>query len=186
MFYSIGIILLITILILTKLSDHLFTPLELAIKIKKFELAKFMVYNGASPTHIALNLRKAISMIPALQEYYEFGTNHIISWILNEYSIENRHYASKFIKEVVESDALSLKATEMFEAVGRHPAHAFLTCGHEDLINALIQFYGPSVLMKSDSDGRNAIQIVAAQGNLESVKIILKQWVDSARMQSVY
>ena len=144
--------------------------MELAIKIKKFELAKFMVNTGASVAP-----RKVIGMTPVLQEYYEFGTNYFISWILHEYSIEDPHYASKFIKEVMESDPLSHKARKVFEAVGRHPAHAFLTCGHEELVSVLIQHYGPYVLMESDSNGRNAIQIVAAQGNLESVKLLLKQ-----------
>lgn len=48
----------------------------------------------------------------------------------------------------MESDPLGLKTREVFEAVGRNPAHGFLTCGHEELVNALIQRYGPHVLME--------------------------------------
>ena len=148
------------------------SPLELAILIQRMDLAKLMVKAGANPILADSDPSGAAGVIHLLSEYYEFGTNSYVSWLLQEYLCSQE--VPPFIDKVFEANIFNDDAMEMFTEVGRHPAHALLTCGHEDMIKKLIQIRGESILTVADPSGKTALQIAAGQGDLESVAILLK------------
>ena len=147
------------------------SPLELAILIQRIDVVKLMVKAGANPILADSNPTEAGGVIHLLSEYYEFGTNHYISWLLQEHLLS--HEIPDFIEKVFEVNIFNDDAMEMFTEVGRHPAHALLTCGHDGMVKKLIQVHGNSMLTVTDANGKTALEIAASQGNLESVRILL-------------
>lgn len=147
------------------------SPLELAILIQRLDVAKLMVKAGANSILADSDPSEATGVIHLLSEYYEFGTNHYISWLLQEHLLS--HEIPDFIEKVFEVKIFNDDAMDMFSEVGRHPAHALLTCGHEEMIKKLLQIHGDSMLTVTDTNGKTALQIAAGQGDLESVRILL-------------
>lgn len=147
------------------------SPLELAILIQRLDVVKLMVKAGANPILADSDPSDAAGVIHLFSEYYEFGTNHYISWLLQEYLL--CHEIPNFIEKVFEVNIFNEDAMEMFTEVGRHPAHALLTCGHEEMVRKLLQVHGDNMLTITDAHGKTALQIAAGQGDLESVKILL-------------
>ena len=148
------------------------SPVELAILIQRIDLVKLMVKAGANPILADSDPSGAAGVIHLLSEYYEFGTNSYISWLLQEHFLS--HEIPSFIDKVFEVNIFNEAAMEMFTEVGRHPAHALLTCGHEDIMKRLIQLRGESILRVADSNSKTALQIAGGQGDVESVRILLK------------
>ena len=104
------------------------------MSIKRIDIAQQLVMAGANP----INPSTVCLGVPQLlYEYYEFGTNEYISWLLDHHLLSQQ--LPKFIKDVVKLDVLSEKCRKMFNSVGRHPAHALLTCGNEDLIREFLE-----------------------------------------------
>lgn len=148
------------------------SPLELAILIQRIDVAKLMVKAGANPILADSDPSEAAGVIHLLSEYYEFGTNQYISWLLQEHLLSHEIFG--FIEKVFEVNIFNEDAMSMFSEVGRHPAHALLTCGNEEMIKKLLQIHGDSMLTVTDENGRTALQIAAGQGDLESVRILFK------------
>lgn len=147
------------------------SPLELAILIQRIDVVKLMVKVGANPILADSDPSEAAGVIHMLSEYYEFGTNHYISWLLQEHLLS--HEILTFIEKVFEVNIFNEDAMSMFSEVGRHPAHALLTCGNKEMIKKLLQIHGDSMLTVTDENGRTALQIAAGQGDLESVRVLL-------------
>lgn len=147
------------------------SPLELAILIQRIDVVKLMVKAGANPILADSDPNEASGVVHLFSEYYEFGTNHYISWLLQEHLLS--HEISKFIEKVFEVNIFNDDAMEMFTEVGRHPAHALLTCGHKEMVSKLLQVHGKNMLTVTDAHGKTALQIAASQGDLESVRILL-------------
>ena len=63
-------------------------------------------------------------------------------------------------------------ALRMFQIVGRHHAHALLTCGHKQMSRMFLEKYGYHLLTEEDGNGRTALQVAAEQGDIDSVKVI--------------
>lgn len=148
------------------------SPIELAIDLRRFDVVKLLVRSGAHPVDPCIPAgTKAVGILQLLKEYYDFGTNTYITWLLQEHLLS--HEASKFIKTVAKLDILNETAMELFAKVGRHPVHAILTCGHEKLIRKLIKHHGSSLLTIKDETGRSALQIAAKRGDMESIRILV-------------
>lgn len=147
------------------------SPVELAILIKRIDVAKLMVKAGANPILADSDPSEVAGVIHLLSEYYEFGTNHYITWLLQEHFLF--HEIFNFIEKVFEVNIFNEDAMSMFIEVGRHPAHALLTCGNEEMVKKLLQIHGVSMLTVTDACGRTALQIAAGQADLESVRILL-------------
>lgn len=146
------------------------TPIELAISLRRLDIAKQLVVAGANPIHPTLS--GVSGVIQLLREYYEFGTNHYICWLFHEYL--SSHEIPQFVKDVLKVDIFNDGAKCMFDRVGRHAAHALLTCGNEEMAKELIRHYGDHLLTDKDSTERTALQVAAQMGNIESVNILLK------------
>ncbi len=101
------------------------SPIKLAIKVKRIDIAQQLVIAGASPIHPSLE--ETSGVLHLLVEYYEFGTNKYISWLLHQHLLS--HKVPPFIEAVVKLNILNQSGMDMFNEVGRHPAHALLTCG---------------------------------------------------------
>ena len=115
------------------LSISICSPIELAVKIKRIDIAQQLVMAGANVINPSPEYRGVPQL---LDEYYQFGTNEYISWLLDHHLL--LHQLPKFIEDVVELNIFSEKCMQMFNSVGRHPAHALLTCGNEDLIRKFL------------------------------------------------
>ncbi len=126
--------------------------------------------NGANPIHPSLD--ETSGVLQLLNEYYEFGTNDYISWLLHQYLLS--HEVTKFIDDIVKLDILNDVGIRMFSEVGRHPAHALLTCGNEEMVSKLLEHHTDLQVTVKDGTGRTALQIATENGDLESVVILLK------------
>lgn len=149
-------------------------PLELAILNHKLEVAKILVTEGANS--IAYPQPGGVTgVIPLMEEYYEFGTNRYMKWLFHEHLRPSE--VDKHIQKVLGMDIFNESAVKMFEKAGRHKAHALLTCGHEKMAKALLEHPrhgGPRLLTEKDTAGFTALQVSANNGDLESVKVIMK------------
>ena len=143
---------------------------ELGIMNKRMDVAKLLVISGANPIHPSLD--NISGVVQLLEEYYEFGTNYYMRWLVHEHLLS--HELHDFIKTVVDLDIFNESGIRMFTEVGRHPAHAVLTCGHEELARQFLKRHDPCLLYVKDATGRTALQISAQRGDLESVSTLLK------------
>ena len=148
------------------------SPIKLAIDLKRFDIAKLLVMSGAHPIDPSIpTSSKAVGILQLFQEYYEFGTNYYITWLLHEYLLSKD--LPKFIETVVNLDIFDRENIRQFAKVGRHPAHAILTSGHEEMIRKFIKRHGCDLLTVKDEHGTSALQISAERGDMESVRILL-------------
>lgn len=103
--------------------------------MKRFDIAAKLVKSGADP--IDARGTNGQGVVALLEEYYQFGTNNYIRWLLYEHYPPSK--VSEFIDRVMETDIFNKKAVKHFdEKTHRHHAHALLTCGHEQMIRRLI------------------------------------------------
>ena len=158
--------------------DLMCSPVHLAIQLQRTDIAKLFVQAGANPIH-AENSSEPI--IPLICEFYEFGTNHFISWLLHKH--KEPHQISGFIQKVLEMKPMifSQSAKDKFKnEAGRHHVHAFLTCGHKEMIQEFIERFpttdeNEDTLRVKDPADRTALQIAAANNDLESVDTLLSK-----------
>ena len=134
----------------TKPGSSSCSPVELALKIKKFDIAKQMVIAGANP--IDPNPDEHQSIPTLLEEYYYFGTNKFISWLLNQHLLS--HNLPKFIEDVMKIDMYNASGIQMFNSVGRDPTHALLTCGNEYFIREFLESKVRKIIIISVLIGR--------------------------------
>ncbi len=124
---------------------------------------------GANPIHPSLEETSGVPQI--LDEYYVFGTNKYISWLLHQHLPP--HEVPPFIEDVVKLDIFNELGKDMFNKVGRHPAHALLTCGSEEMVRQLLDHHKELKVNVKDETGRTALQIATEDGDFESVTILL-------------
>ena len=152
--------------------NRLRSPIEIAVDLRRFDVVKLLVRSGAHPVDPSIpTSTKAMGIIQLLEEYYEFGTNHYIMWLLHEHLLLCD--LPEFIETVIDLDIVNEAIVKVFANVGRHPAHAILTCGHEEMIRKFIKRHGSDLLATKDESGKSALQISAEIGDLESVKILV-------------
>lgn len=157
---------------------ELCSPVELAIQLQRIDIAKKLVQAGADPICALPNIEEQI--LPLFLEFFEFGTNRYMSWLLHEHLPQGE--VSKFIENVLQKEDIlfcEYAKTCFLAEAGRHHIHAPLTCGHEEMIWKFLDRYpttddGEDTLRVKDSAGRTALQIAAANGDLESVSTLLK------------
>lgn len=165
------------------------SPVELAIELKRLDLAKLMVQENVDLL-IDPDFPKIIGVAQVFDEYFEFGTNDYFSWLLHEY-LPSINQDQIFIKKVVSSvhPLFNKTAIAMFADANRHPVHAILTCRHEEMIKMFLEQCSTvseairdstgnisgkkgDPLTIQDGAGRSALEIAAAAGDLDSVKIL--------------
>ena len=144
--------------------------IELAIDIQRMDIAKVLVKGGTNAIYIGRNPNEVSGVVQLFNEYYGFGTNDYISWLLHEHLSYNE--VPKFIDEVMKVNIFNEGAMAMFGDVGRHPAHALLTCSHEIMSRKFLETHGDKYLTATDATGKTALQISAERGDLGSVKVI--------------
>ena len=140
----------------------------------RLDVAKMIVRQGANP--VAVSGPDGVSgVLPFMEEYYEFGTNNYIKWLFQEHLHPSK--VESFIWVTLELDIFNPTAIRMFKQAGRHHAHALLTCGHEGMAKGLIKHPkhgGVNLLNEVDAANKTALQIAADEGDLESVKVLMK------------
>ena len=156
---------------------ELCSPIELAIQLQRIDIAKQLVQAGADPICAVQDVEQ---IIPLFIEFFEFGTNRYMSWLLNEHLPQDE--VPRFIEKVLDKKAMifsNYARKEFRNGAGRHHAHAALTCGHEEMIKKFIERFpttenGQEMLKVKDIAERTALQIAAANGDLDSVNALLK------------
>lgn len=113
------------------------SPLDLALHIKRLDIVQLLVISGANSIDANPDLEKMSGVPTFLDEYYHYGTNEYISWLLNDHLYS--HKITQFIEKVMKLDIYNEHGLQMFRGVGRHPAHALLTCGNEYVIREFLQ-----------------------------------------------
>ena len=144
--------------------------IELAIDIQRMDIAKVLVKGGTNAIYIGRNPNEVSGVVQLFSEYYSLGTNDYISWLLHEHLSYSE--VPEFIDEVMKVEIFNDVAMDMFDDVGRHPAHALLTCNHEIMSKKFLEKHGYKYLTISDATGKTALQISAERGDLGSVKVI--------------
>ena len=153
------------------------SPLELAIQSQRIDIAKLLVQAGASP--VCADESNANQALSLFMEFFEFGTNRYISWLLHEYLSQDQ--VAGFIEGVLEKKDIIFSdcAKRVFkDHAGRHHVHPILTCGHEGMIKEFVSRFpaddnGQKTLKAKDSAERTALQVAAGNGDLESVTTLL-------------
>ena len=109
----------------------------MALSIKRIDIARLLVKAGANKIDAAAP--GDVSGVPSLlYEYYLFGTNEYIFWLLNQHLPYDELSNCKFIENVMKVVNVNESGLRMFRRVGRHPAHALLTCGNEHLVQKFL------------------------------------------------
>ena len=146
--------------------------LELPIDLKRFDIARMLVKKGADP--IDSQGVNGQGVVALMEEYYQFGTNHYLKWLLQEHIPLGK--IPDFIERVMNANIFNEEAKGIFKRARRHHAHALLICGNEDMARALIKhpnYGGSELLVAKDDTGKTALQIAAELGDLESVQTLL-------------
>ncbi len=148
------------------------SPIELAIHLRRLDIVKLLIKSGAHPIDPCVPTgNKMVGIIQLFKEYYEFGTNHYITWLLHEYLLSDD--LPEFIETVVNLGIFSKTVIDMFITMNRHPAHAILTCGHEEMIRKFVDYHGSNLLVIKNTTGKGSLQIAAERGDVESVRILV-------------
>lgn len=145
------------------------TQLEFSLLLQRMDIVELLLNNGAD-----LFLKPIYNTPSLLFEYFELGTSNLLSWLFNEYLRLDE--ISDFIEKVLEADILQPTIVSVFtDWVHRHPVHAFLTCGNEQMARKLLHHYSArNLLAIREPTGRTALQVATDQGNLQAVKVLVK------------
>ena len=134
-------------------TGHYMSALDAAFQVSSFESAKVIVKAGR--VHPVNGLR-----IPVLYEYYKFGTNKFLTWLVNELPQEDLDDLVTAILGVM-GDSLC-EDEDKWALVGRHPAHALLTTGKQQFTKALVQGRNSNdILSAINHAGQTALHIAA-------------------------
>ena len=144
------------------------TALEVAINLKRFDIAQALVQEGLNP----IRGGEPISP-PVLMEYIQFGSHHFISWVLNKHL--NPEEVPNFVRALLEKGVFFNKATNRFaEGFGRNTAHAILLCGRKEAVHTLID-EKPDILKECDPFKKTALHIAAEKGDMNTINILLEK-----------
>ena len=143
------------------------TALELAINLRRVDVAKMLIKAGADPI-----LCGDPEVSPIFIEYAYFGSHKFIQWLLGEHFANN---IPAFIDRLLEEEVFSNHETYEFAFnLGRNVAHAFLLSGHREAIHCLLN-KKPDLLMICDPFKKSALHLAAEKGDCDSVSILLER-----------
>ena len=143
------------------------SPLSLAILLQHLDVAALLTETGADPL-----LDLGSGTLTCMVEYLHFGTNKFFSWLFQDHLLTNE--VTQFIKCFLpaKADILSDECVNMFNDYYKHPAHAILTCGNEEVVKSFVE-HDLRLLSECDPNGKTALQLAAGQGDVTSVKLLL-------------
>ena len=143
------------------------TALELAINLRRVDVAKMLIKAGADPI-----LCGYPDGSPIFIEYASFGSHKFIQWLLGEYFAHN---IPAFIDRLFDEKVFSNHETYRFAFnLGRNVAHAFLLSGHREAIHCLLN-KKPDLLTSCDPFNKSALHLAAEKGDCDSVSILLER-----------
>lgn len=155
--------------------------LDLPLTMKSmngFEVAKVLVEVGRiDPITGGTPRGETYNVVPMFQEYCFNGTNNYIRWLCKEHLPDDKR--SEFVDRVLTS-IIAMKRNKRFTTwiyEGRTPSHAILTCRHPETVTLLVQKgteNNEDLLSEKNSTGKTVLHMVAEDGDLESVKILLE------------
>ena len=143
------------------------SPLSFAILLQRFDIAAVLTERGADPL-----LDLGDGTLTCMVEYLHFGTNKFFSWLFQDHLLTNE--ITQFVEHLLPAmgDILGEECVKMFNDYYKHPAHAILTCGNEEVVKSFV-YNDMSLLSEKDPNGKTALQIAAGQGDVTSVKLLL-------------
>ena len=145
------------------------SPLSFAILLQRFDVAEVLTERGANPLQ---DLGEGT--LSCMVEYLHFGTNRYFSWLFQEHLQADE--IDQFIKDLLplKPAILGRSCMMMFGECYKHPVHAILTCGNEDVVESFLGSDKVSLLSQMDPNGKTALQIAAEQGDVTTINILLK------------
>ena len=116
---------------------------------------------------------KKDSLPSYLQEYWDEGTSHYLSWLLNTLSDEKCDMLIEHIKGLLMTIGCSKGCYG-----GRNIVHSLLLNGNEQCTRKVVEKLKGccNLLDETDSNGRTALHIAAEMGKAESVKVLTKMY----------
>ena len=152
--------------------------LTLAISFNLIEIAKLIVENELDPIWGGDG-----EVCPVFLEYYLFGTNNLLKWLLEEHYRDNFKY---FVHRLLNEGAFyKPEQTHSFQVYGKNAVNAFLFCGHQDAIKHLLEENrrlhqaNPEryhdILKETDAKKKTALHLAAEQGEASLVKVLIER-----------
>ena len=152
--------------------------LTLAISFNLIEIAKLVIKNRLDPIWGGDG-----EVCPVFLEYLVFKTHNLLKWLLEE------HYSANFkdfVHRLLDEGAFyKREQVHSFQVLGKNATHAFLLCGHEEAIDCLVEENkrrrqsqpdsNSDILKEVDAFQKTALHLAAEDGDITSVKILLKQ-----------
>ena len=144
------------------------SPLSFAILLQRFDVAALLTEEGADPL-----LDLGDGTLTCMVEYLHFGTNKFFSWLFQEHLLADK--IAEFVQQLSPElpNIFSDECIQLFSECYKHPAHALLTCGNEEVVKMVLSD-DFSLLSVQDPTGKTALQIAAGQDDVVSVKLLLK------------
>ena len=144
------------------------SPLSFAILLQRFDIAALLTQQGADPL-----LDLGDGTLTCMVEYLHFGKNRFFSWLFQEHLLSDK--IAEFVNQLLPElpNIFSEECVQLFSEYYKHPAHALLTCGNEKVVEMVLSD-SFSLLSVKDPTGKTALQIAAGQGDVVSVKLLLK------------
>ena len=144
------------------------TALVLAINHQCLDIIELLIDKGVDP--ILCGYGDVCSLFT---EYAYLSSHKFIQWLLKKHIPQSE--IPSFINHILETQVLIRNTTKrrmnckFYKAL----AHAFLLCGHKQLLIACLVEKKPELVKEVDLFGRTALHLAAEEGYLDSIKILL-------------
>ena len=151
--------------------------LDLSLSTKRVDCAKVIVKSGVDLISGGCPEGEMFDVVPMFQEYRDHGTNVFIRWALNEYILRLNEIDLKRIIQCIINMKKEDEKSCFWQCVRRSPAHAILTCHHEETVKRLVQCgndNGLDLLDERSCTGKTALHVAAENNDVESVNILLQ------------
>ena len=160
-----------------KITGQGYGMLDLALSAKRIDCAKVIVKAGVDLISGGCPEGETFDVVPMFQEYRDHGTNKFICWAFNEYILRLNEIDLKRIIRCIINMKKEDEKSCFWQCVRRSPAHAVLTCHHEETIKHLVRCgndNGLDLLDERSCTGKTALHVAAENNDVESVQILLQ------------
>ena len=157
--------------------------LDLLLAMRKIDCAKVLVNHEVDPINGGSPGGENFDVVPMFQEYCDYGTNEFIRWLFNEFlpkhpEVDLHAFSQQIVQSIVNMEKKDEEGC-FWQSVGRAPAHAILTSGHNETVECLVQcgkeeFDGLNLLSEKNCTGRTALHVAAESNDEKSVQILLQ------------
>ena len=159
-----------------------YSMLDLPLAMNRVDCAKALVKAGADPITGGWDRAEEFVVVPMFQEYFDYGTNEYICWLLNDYihEVDLDAFTNRIAKSIINMNKVAQDPElTWWDSQRRAPAHAILTCGHHNaiqLVKSKCKDLDDSLDLCNVQSftGKTALHIAAECGDIKSARILLE------------